>query len=89
MVVGTGDCAVSTDALNKLFISALIVLLHMPLIVYAFSLYASLQQGQSLVDLPLLPLLLLLLLLLLPYTLLAAAGIKWNPARSRLDAPDS
>lgn len=78
----------SIDALNKLLLSALIVLLHVPLIVYAVSLYSSLQPGQGLTDLSFLSILTLALLVFLPYTLLAAVGIKWNPARSRLDSPD-
>jgi hypothetical protein len=79
---------VSIDALNKLLISALIILLHVPLIVFAVSLYASLQHGQGVGDLSFLSILVLILLMFLPYALLAAVGVKWNPARSRLDAPD-
>jgi len=73
---------------HKLMISALIVLLHLPLIYHATSLYASLAPGQGVGDLRAGPLLLMLVLFALPYTALALRGIRWSPERARLNEYD-
>jgi len=79
----------SGQALHKLTISALVILLHLPLIYHATSLYAQLGPGQGIADLPAASLLLLFALLVLPYAVLAVSGIHWNPERARLNEYDA
>lgn len=74
---------------HKLMISILIVLLHLPLIYHARSLYAALPAGQGIGDLPATSVLLLLALFALPYGVLAATGTRWNPERARLNESDT
>jgi hypothetical protein len=72
-------------ATNKYLIGVLIVLLHLPLIYYALTLYADLAPGRGVSDLGPGSGLILLLLLVLPYGVLAGLGIRWNPERARLN----
>ena len=72
---------------RRLTTSALIVLLHLPLILYARMLADGAQAGDSLLTLSALQLGLLLGALLLPYLVLHRLGIRWNPERARLGEP--
>lgn len=74
---------------KRLMISALIVLLHLPLVYHARSLYAALAPGQGLADLAPTALLLMATLFALPYGVLAVSGVRWNPGRARLNEPDA
>lgn len=68
-------------------IGALIVLLHLPLIGFAFWLRDRLEPGQGVADLPATWLLILLLTAILPYVTLGRLGIRWNPERARINEP--
>lgn len=70
---------------NRLLTAILILLLHLPLIYHASTLYARLAPGQGVTDLDPLSALTLLVLVILPYALLATLGVAWNPRRGRLN----
>lgn len=74
---------------KRLMISALIVLLHLPLVYQARSLYAALDPGEGIADLGPTALLPLVILFALPYGVLIVSGIRWNPERARLNEPDN
>lgn len=79
----------SAGPFRKLSISALIALLHLPLIYHASSLYRVLQPGQGIADLAASSLATLLLLFILPYVVLRIAHVPWNPERARMNEYDS
>lgn len=70
---------------RRLLVSIAIVLLHLPLIQYTRTLIETLRPGEGLVDVVPGSLGVLLALFLLPPVALKLAGIRWNPARSRLN----
>ena len=72
---------------RKIFTLLLIVALHAPLFIYALTLYERLLPGQSITGLSLMSALVLVVLLALPYIVLAASRIRWNPPRARLNEP--
>ena len=78
-----------SETLKKVFIILFIAALHAPLIVYTLTLYEHLLPGQSISGLPWTSAVLLAVLFVLPYAVLAAARIPWNPARARLNEPTS
>ena len=65
-----------------------ILILHLPLLGYAFWLYPELQPAQSITQLPAVHLIGLLTTLLLPYLLLPRLAPGWNPTRARLGEPE-
>lgn len=73
---------------RRLTITALIAILHLPLIYQASSVYSGLAPGQDIAELSLVTLFSLLLLFLLPYTALALFRIEWNPEKARLGEYD-
>jgi hypothetical protein len=75
----------SNRPIHRLTTGVLIVLLHLPLMYYARSLYSALAPGQGLGDLDTVSLLVLTGLVALPYAALAITGIRWNPERARLN----
>lgn len=75
----------SDRPISRWMISALIVLLHLPLIYYTNTLYKGLSPVQGITDLAPSALLLLIVLFALPYTVLAISRIQWNPKRARLN----
>ncbi len=77
----------SGEIARKTLISALIAVLHLPLVYQALIVYRQLVPGQSIGDLPPTSLLVLLLLLVMPYAVLAVFGVSWNPGRARLNEP--
>lgn len=79
----------SDRPVRALMTGILIVLLHLPLIFHARSLYAGLAPGQGIGDLSPGSLLLLIALSALPYGVLAVGGIRWNPERARLNEYDA
>ena len=78
----------SERPIYRWMISALIMLLHLPLIYYTNFLYQGLTPAQGIADLTLTSLLLLIVLFVLPYTVLAIGRIQWNPERARLNESD-
>lgn len=70
---------------TKFLTGVAIVLLHLPLIYFVATLSAELAPGQDITDLSAVSVLILLALLILPYSLLAGLGVRWNPARARLN----
>ncbi len=72
---------------KTVMIGASIVLLHLPLIYFAFWLRDRLEPGQGVADLPATSLVILLVVAILPYVTLARLGIRWNPERARLNEP--
>jgi len=73
---------------HRFMISCVIVVLHLPLVLFVGSLFEELRPGQGLGDLGPLVLLTLLVMTILPYAALAMFGIEWNPERSRLGEYD-
>ena len=74
--------------LLRTLVGALIILLHLPVIYFAHSLYARLAPGQGIDDLGPLAMFALLFLAVLPYAVLALFRIEWNPERARLGEYD-
>ena len=75
----------SDERSRKILIGALIPVLHLPLVCFAYIMYVALPPG-----VPLGPLALFAMLVLtaLPYTVLALLKIGWNPPRARLNEYD-
>ena len=67
---------------RRLIISTSLVLLHLPLIFYAYFLYTDLGPSKSILDIGPLPPILLIIFVLLPHAVLSLAGVKWNPTRA-------
>ncbi len=76
-----------SEPLKKAITLLLIVALHAPLFLYALTLHDRLQPGQSISGLSWMSLLVLVMLLALPYVVLMASRIHWNPPRARLNEP--
>jgi hypothetical protein len=70
---------------RKILIGALIPVLHLPLVCFAYIMYVALPPGEPLGPLALFA---LLVLTALPYTVLALLKIGWNPPRARLNEYD-
>ena len=75
----------SDEHSRKILIGALIPVLHLPLVCFAYIMYAALPPGEPLGPLALCA---LLILTALPYTVLALLKIGWNPPRARLNEYD-
>ena len=73
--------------LKRVFTVLFIAALHAPLLVYSLTLQERLLPGQSITGLSWVSMAVLLVLLALPYIVLAAARIRWNPPRARLNEP--
>jgi len=73
---------------RRLMITALIAVLHLPLIYQASSVHLGLAPGQDIAELGPVTLFSLLLLFLLPHAALALFRIEWNPERARLGEYD-
>jgi ABC-type bacteriocin/lantibiotic exporter with double-glycine peptidase domain len=69
-------------------IGVLIVVLHLPLILFANGLYDELLPGQGIGELDPLLIAALFVLTVLPYATLARLRIEWNPPRARLGECD-
>ena len=76
-----------SEPLKKALSLLVIVALHAPLFVYALTLHDHLIPGQSIGRLSWMSMLILIVLLALPYIVLAASRIRWNPPRARLNEP--
>ena len=72
---------------RRLMVSALIALLHLPLIFHALSLYAELGPGKGVLDFDPSAAILLIVFVLLPHVILLSAGIRWNPERAHPGEP--
>ena len=67
---------------RRLVVSTFLVLLHLPLIFYAHSLYVDLGPSKSLLDIGPVSGILLIVFVALPHVVLSITGIKWNPTRA-------
>ena len=76
-----------SKSLKIAFTVLLIVALHAPLFVYALTLHDRLLPGQSIAGLSWMSILILIILFALPYIVLTASRIRWNPPRARLNEP--
>ncbi len=67
---------------RRLMVAALMVLLHLPLIYQARSLYGDLGANADVLHVGPLNAAVLILLLVLPHLVFTLSGIHWNPARA-------
>lgn len=74
--------------LYRVLVSALIVVLHTPLIYYVYRLYGSLEPFQGIADLPAMSLMTLAALVVAPHILLSWFNIRWNPPWARSNEID-
>ena len=74
-----------SDTLSRrVLVGLLIVVLHLPLVSFAYLMHGSLAPGQSIADLSALAILTLLIFTALPYAILGWLRIDWNPPHARL-----
>ncbi|WP_125932001.1 hypothetical protein [Thiosocius teredinicola] len=79
----------SPAVFHKVLVSALIAVLHAPLVYFAFQLYGQLAPYESVADLPLMSLVTLIALVVAPHILLAWFNIRWNPPWARSNEIDA
>ena len=79
-----------SDTLSRrVLVGLLILVLHLPLVSFAYLMYGTLAPGQSIGDLSALAILALLIFAALPYAVLNWLHIEWNPPHARLGEYDS
>ena len=67
---------------RRSIVSTFLVLLHLPLIFYAHSLYVELGPAKSVLDIDPVSGILLIVFVALPHAVFRITGIQWNPARA-------
>lgn len=73
---------------HPLIVGVLFALFHLPLVAFAYHLYASLQTGSGITDLGSVDQFLLCGMFLLPYVTMRMLGWQWNPERARSGEPE-